>query len=190
MGQDIRGRSGEAALANNQFFHSTSEYQAWISTAMEEFLPELSIRYRALFKAGCVNSFDASIHIGHALVYKLQGGTHMDKGDDNEFPTASSAAGTYTGGEIYFPDLSVKLKSVRAHIFFRLLMFSRYNPGDIVISFTSWLYHKVADWEPLVGSAGDACTPGRVSQVDFWPAASSELLEPHRHQPGWFATSG
>lgn len=42
----------------------------------------------------------------------------------------------------------------------------------------------------MIGSVEDACTPGRVSQVDFWPAASAALLEGHKGQPDWFATSG
>ena len=56
---------------------------------------------------------------------------------------------------------------------------SRYAPGDVLISFSGALPHRVSEWKVPKNSRflDDGLTPGRISTVMFFPKTSLTLLE-------------
>lgn len=64
----------------------------------------------------------------------------------------------------------------------------RYNPGDIVIFRSPYLFHGISQWEPGVMLPDHTCTPGRVSWVHFTHANVVEKLKDK--EPGFFANGG
>lgn len=66
--------------------------------------------YDAVSQAGNFRAEDASVWLGRALVHKLQVAVHRDGLDPPGKPAACFPIGRYTGGEMYFPDLGVKLR--------------------------------------------------------------------------------
>jgi len=65
-------------------------------------------RYQQAFEAGVWFADDPGPFLGRALVYKLQGRLHKDRHDVG--PSVSFPVGQFTGGEMVFPQLNVKLQ--------------------------------------------------------------------------------
>lgn len=65
-------------------------------------------RYKKAFDAGVWLAQDPGPWLGRAIVYKLQVLPHRDGLDGG--PTAMWNMGSYTGGELYLPDLKLKLR--------------------------------------------------------------------------------
>lgn len=93
-----------------KYFEATHETGLWLSAAFEKAMPTEHAKYKPLFAAGVWELSDPGTWIGRAIVYKLQVDCHVDRLDDG--PTAAFPIGAYSGGEMYLPDLSVKLRSV------------------------------------------------------------------------------
>lgn len=70
--------------------------------------PEYYFEYKAAFDAGVWMTEDPGPWLGRAIVWKLPVRTHMDGLDDG--PTAIFNCGNYKGGNLYLPDLKVKLE--------------------------------------------------------------------------------
>jgi hypothetical protein len=64
----------------------------------------------------------------------------------------------------------------------------RYNPGDIVIFRSPYLFHAISPWTPGPLLPEHTCTPGRVSWVYFSHADVVNVLADKKE--GWFAEGG
>lgn len=53
---------------------------------------------------------------------------------------------------------------------------TRYNPGDVVIFRSRYLFHAISHWTPGPMVQEDKCTPGRISWVHFTHADVHEKL--------------
>ncbi|KAG6905514.1 hypothetical protein DXG01_002283 [Tephrocybe rancida] len=129
-----------------------------LAAMFEVAFPEYYAKYKVAFDAGVWEADDPGPWLGRAVIWKMQVLPHRDGLDQG--PAATFPMGYYSGGEMYFTDLGLKLS---------------YGPGDVVISLAGSLYHAVGDWEPEVSPS--TVSPGRVSHVFFFPKKSFALLE-------------
>jgi hypothetical protein len=63
------------------------------------------------------------------------------------------------------------------HTLLSLTLTSSYNPGDVVIFRSPYLFHAISKWVPGPMMSPDKCTPGRVSWVHFTHADVHEKLK-------------
>jgi len=103
-----------------------------------------------------------------ATVWKLQGEPHVDTRDCEL--SVVTCGGNFTKGHMYLPDLGLCLRWGSliglASPGLKVILHS-YEPGDIIILRSPYIYHAVGKWEPGPYVAGQRCTPGRVSWVHF-----------------------
>ena len=59
-----------------------------------------------------------------------------------------------------------------------------YRPGDVVITFTGVLYHRVSKWVASSESGIVGVTPGRMAFTHFSPGPSLKILQDKPR--GWF----
>jgi hypothetical protein len=137
------------------------------------------LTYRAAFDAGVWFTDDPGPFLGRAVIYKLQGRLHKDRYDVG--PSVSFPVGQFTGGEMLFPQLNLKLQWVQLDYILEFLnTCCRYSPGDFCIFYSSFIYHKVAPFTPLPQTSAQAAeniTPGRIGSVFFFPKNSLRILE-------------
>lgn len=69
--------------------------------------PEYFEKYRKAFQAGVWEPSDPGPWLGRAIVWKLQVHVHRDGLDEG--PAAIFPMGYYKGGELYLPDVELKL---------------------------------------------------------------------------------
>lgn len=100
-------RGCAAGMAVKWYFLATAELATALAAMFKSSFPEYHEKYAAAFKAGVWEESDPGPWLGRAIVYKLQVQAHVDGLDDG--PTACFPLGRFTGGEIYFPDLGLKL---------------------------------------------------------------------------------
>jgi len=89
----------------------------------------------------------------------------MDNGDDT--PTATTTLGEdHTGG-------IMQVLQVRSQF--------TYSAGSVIFGWTSYLWHKVTDWQPRPstdpGLVPRKLTPGRIGVVSYIPQSSFAQLE-------------
>ncbi len=101
-------RGCNSGLEARRYFISTRPLAIYLGEMFKVSFPVYYERYRAAFAAGIWFTEDPGPWIGRAIVYKLQVNTHVDGLDDG--PTAVFNFGYYTGGEMYIPDLGLKLQ--------------------------------------------------------------------------------
>lgn len=104
MCQKTCGRS----QARVQYFEATHEVALYLKVLFKYAFPEYFAKYVTLFDAGVWEECDPGPWIGRAIVFKLQVDSHVDRLDDG--PTAAFPVGFFHGGELYLPDLSLKLR--------------------------------------------------------------------------------
>lgn len=155
--------------------------------------PEWYDIYQEAFEAGVWFADDPGPFLGRAIVYKLQGRLHRDRHDVG--PSVSFPVGQYTGGEMVFPQLNVKLQCVFsiAKVPFLSRLLYRYAPGDFCIFFSSDIYHKVAPFIPLPQAPEQAAhniTPGRIGSVFFFPKNSLRILKGKPRRWGYTTAFG
>lgn len=97
-----------------RYFIATQPVAIYLAEMFKVSFPVYYERYWSAFEAGAWIKEDPGPWVGRAVVYKLQVNNHVDGLDDG--PTAVFNFGYYTGGEMYLPDLRLKLEWV----FFRL----------------------------------------------------------------------
>jgi len=104
----MRGRgTGERDAAVKSFLSRTKETVQFISTFFARAFPAHHELFTAAFNAGVYDTRDPGPFLGRALVWKLHVDPHVDKGDNG--PAVIFNFGNYTGGELYLPDLNLKL---------------------------------------------------------------------------------
>jgi hypothetical protein len=64
----------------------------------------------------------------------------------------------------------------------------RYNPGDVIIFRSPYLFHGVSEWTPGPMISQDSYTPGRVAWVHFTHSDVHEKLKDK--PPGFFRKGG
>jgi hypothetical protein len=103
-------RTCNGALEVKRYFIATEPLAIYLAEIFKVSFPNYYQKYQHAFSAG--NWFgkrlDPGPWLGRAIVYKLQVLTHVDGLDDG--PTAVFNFGYYTGGEMYLPDLGLKLE--------------------------------------------------------------------------------
>jgi hypothetical protein len=100
-------RSGKGLMAVEHYYRASAAITQYLSTCFKASYPEYFETYSEAFKAGVWVTSDPGPWIGRAIVWKLQVHTHQDGLDDG--PTAIFNCGRYQGGELYLPDLGLKL---------------------------------------------------------------------------------
>lgn len=89
------------------YYNATAPVARALSILFETVFPEIYREYREAFEAGVWLSDDPGPFLGRAVIYKLQGRLHKDRHDVG--PSACFPVGSFTGGEMLFPQLSAKL---------------------------------------------------------------------------------
>jgi hypothetical protein len=97
-----------AALGVRWYFRATAPIAEVLSSYFKVAFPTEYAQYKKAFDAGVWYTEDPGPWLGRAVVYKLQVEVHQDKSDGG--PTAIFNVGGYTGGELYLPDLGLKLQ--------------------------------------------------------------------------------
>jgi hypothetical protein len=95
------------ALAVKYYFMATWEVAEILKAYFKIAFPEEYLRYQDAFEAGIWEKEDTGPWLGRVIVYKLQVGPHQDRYDGG--PTAIFNVGQYSGGDLYLPDLGLKL---------------------------------------------------------------------------------
>ena len=98
-------RGCNSGMETRRYFISTRPLAIYLGEMFKISFPVYHERYRAAFAAGV---WFTEEWIGRAIVYKLQVSIHVDGLDDG--PTAIFNFGYYTEGEMYIPDLGLKLQ--------------------------------------------------------------------------------
>lgn|ERR1700753_2470606 len=101
-------RSGQGAMAVNSYFRITQRVSAQLAAMFKAAFPEYYDKYKKAFEAGVWLKEDNGPWLGRVVVWKLQVGPHRDALDEG--PAICFPCGSYTGGELYLPDLNAKLK--------------------------------------------------------------------------------
>lgn len=101
-------RGCNSGLEVRRYFIATRPLAIYLAEMFKVSFPAYYERYRAAFAAGNWFTEDPGPWIGRAIVYKLQVNTHVDGLDEG--PTTVFNFGYYTGGEMYLPDLRLKLR--------------------------------------------------------------------------------
>jgi len=78
--------------------------------AFKTVFPQWYTRYQDTFDAGVWFADDPGPFLGRAIVYKLQSRLHKDRHDVE--PSVSFPVGQFTGGEMVFLQLDIKLQWV------------------------------------------------------------------------------
>ncbi|KAF6755585.1 hypothetical protein DFP72DRAFT_762481, partial [Ephemerocybe angulata] len=131
-----------AALTASHYFEATKPLSYAVRARFKMCFPQYFEKYDKAFKAGQFNFSDPGPFLGRALVWKLQVNVHQDGLDDG--PAGILPSGYFDGGELYLPDLKLKLS---------------YRPRDLVFLMAGHLFHAVGRWSPRDG--GDDLSPGR-----------------------------
>jgi hypothetical protein len=105
--------SGSATVAAAGSFYFLSESIARsVAQAFKAVFPYWYEIYQEAFEAGVWFADDPGPFLSHAIMYKLQGQLHKDRHDVG--PSVSFPVGQYSGREMIFPQLNVKLQCVRS----------------------------------------------------------------------------
>lgn len=88
------------------FYNETAPVARTLAIMFEHAFPEYYEAYREAFEAGVWFRQDPGPFLGRAIIYKLQGRLHKDRNDVG--PSVCFPVGTYTGGEMLFPQLKAK----------------------------------------------------------------------------------
>lgn len=134
--------------------------------------------YPEAFEAGVWLQHDPGLFLACVVVYKLQSRLHWDKHDVG--PSVLFPVGQFTGGEMVFPQLNMKLQWVIHYSTIQSLTHYRYAPGNFCIFYSSVIFHKVTLFIPLpqtIEQAADDITPGRIGSVFFFLKASLAILK-------------
>ena len=94
--------------STGSYLYLTQSVARTVALAFKAVFPEWYEMYRDAFDAGVWFADDPGPFLGRAIVYKLQGRLHRDKHDVG--PSVSFPVGQFTGGEMVFPQLNVKLQ--------------------------------------------------------------------------------
>ena len=178
-------------MAVKRYFEGSRPVAVYLSACFQVAFPDHYRKYKKAFDAGIWMAEDPGPWLGRAIIWKLPIETHMDGLDDG--PTAIFNVGNYTGGDLYLPDLKIKLECVQYHSRQQStdqMCCTRYNPGSLVIFLSGQLYHSVSDWKPGAYKEGDKVTPGRVGNVFFFPKASFDRLHDKPKNWNWMTRSG
>ena len=106
--QDMWGRSVSGAMAVRQYFQATQGLARHLAACFEAAFPEYYKAYSDAFAAGRWLEEDPGPWLGRAIIWKLQVNVHQDGLDEG--PTAAFNCSQYTGGNMYIPDLGLKLR--------------------------------------------------------------------------------
>ena len=94
-------------MAVRHYFETTKGLAFHLAACFEAAFPDYYAAYSHAFAAGQWVEEDPGPWLGRAIVWKLQVHCHLDGLDEG--PTAAFNCGRYTGGEMYIPDLKLKL---------------------------------------------------------------------------------
>lgn len=114
-------------MATRYYFIASKEVAIFLDALFKVAFPKEHKRYAEAFKAGRWECSDPGPWLGRAIVWKLQVLPHRDGLDGG--PTAIWNMGIYTGGELYLPDLGLKLRPVIQY--YTLILFYLLGIADI-----------------------------------------------------------
>lgn len=103
-------RNAQSAQAVKWYFRATRAMALRLAVLFKRAWPAYYEKYRKAFDAGVWETSDPGPFLGRAIVWKLQVLPHRDGLDAG--PAACFPVGCFAGGELYFPDLGLKLRYV------------------------------------------------------------------------------
>lgn len=107
--RDMTGRTASGQMAVGLYFKLTRPVALFLAQCLKVSFPDYYERYKDAFEAGVWTREDPGPWLGRAVVWKLDVDMHQDVLDDG--PAAIFNMGDYEGGgELYLPDLGVKLQ--------------------------------------------------------------------------------
>ncbi|KAH9897076.1 uncharacterized protein BXZ73DRAFT_62974 [Epithele typhae] len=151
------------------YYISSGPITSYVAGLFKVGFPEAYAEYQEAFEAGrwiWVNEpegagwEDDGPWLNRAVVWKLQLGMHLDKGDGGL--TVTFPVGFFTGGAMELPQLGT--------------IFDRYFAGNVIITYAGQFAHTVQDWKisdhrlAADGTRIDCpedILPGRVGSVYF-----------------------
>jgi hypothetical protein len=119
------------------YYHQTKDIAVALAIMFEVAFPELYLEYQEAFEAGIWFQDDPGPFLGRAVIYKLQSKLHKDRNDVG--PSASFPVGCFEGGEMLFPQLRSKLRSVSYSIIHLLKLMDGPQGMNLVQSVCSTL---------------------------------------------------
>lgn len=93
-------------MGSMSFYRKTIPVVRALAIMFETAFPAYYEQYQAAFDAGVWMEDDPGPFLGRAVIYKLQGKLHKDRNDVG--PSVCFPVGTYSGGEMLFPQLGAK----------------------------------------------------------------------------------
>ncbi|KDQ49258.1 hypothetical protein JAAARDRAFT_51809 [Jaapia argillacea MUCL 33604] len=160
------GDSAKEAMAVRYYYTGTTDLSVQLGAMFRAAFPQEYQQYRKAFEAGNWVPEDPGPWMCRAIIYKLQVEPHADAHDAG--PTACFPLGQFSGGELYVPQLGMKLA---------------YKPGHVALFMSSSLYHSIGDWKAVGQKSVNDVTPGRIGHVFFTHSATLKLLQDK--PPGW-----
>jgi hypothetical protein len=103
-------KTSTSLAATGAYYYASKAVAINIGLALKITNPDWFQMYESAFRAGAWLPHDPGPFLGRAIIYKLQGKLHKDRHDLG--PSASFAVGNFSGGEMLFPQLRVKLQYV------------------------------------------------------------------------------
>jgi len=97
-------------MAVRRYYAATRGLALFLAELFRVAFPVYYLKFKEAFEAGQWLEEDTGPWIGRAIIWKLQIDTHQDGQDGG--PTACFNFGDYVGGEMYIPDLLLKLSLV------------------------------------------------------------------------------
>lgn len=113
-------RTATSAQTLQWYYDCTKPIDVQLNTMFAASFPDAYEQYKTVSEAGKYLDADASVWLGRAILHKLQVELHRDGLDPPAMPAASFPTGKYSGGEMYLPDLGIKL----AYVFFPLDLYN------------------------------------------------------------------
>lgn len=101
-------RTAESALAVKYYLRASRPMALRLAALFKKAWPAFYEKYQKAFDAGVWEREDPGPFCGRAIVWKLQVMPHRDGLDAG--PAACFPMGSFSGGELYLPDLQLKLR--------------------------------------------------------------------------------
>jgi hypothetical protein len=103
-------RSCSAAQGLDWYYEATKPVVEHLDLMFKVSFPVQYQEYQAAFDAGQFVRNNPGPWLGRVIVHKVQVLLHQDGEDGKNAPTGITNGGFYRGGELYLPDIRLKLK--------------------------------------------------------------------------------
>ena len=103
-------RTADSMQAVRYYYSATRNMALQVAALFKAAFPAYYVKYKDAFEAGVWKAEDPGAFLGRAIVWKLPVLPHWDGLDAG--PAVIFPVGNFSGGELYLPDLKLKLMCV------------------------------------------------------------------------------